>query len=203
MDVPHVTILHQAPSDCHSRVLFSVPSLCCLHRDFQSLDIPDFHWLKAGVDVRGEIGVGGTTVFTSLAILAIWLLCGLLVRISFVSAFSRALERTISGLIPGYSTYRAIAEEKVANKAKLLPYASALLNQGDCQQPAFVIDKDDEGNFVLFLPEIPETNHGRVVVAHRDKVRLVPSLSANELNVLLKNLGKGLLSERAINRKVA
>ena len=153
--------------------------------------------------VKSVIGVGGTTLFTSLAILAIWLLCGLLVRISFVSAFSRALERTISGLIPGYSTYRAIAEEKVANKAKLLPYASALLYQGDCQQPAFVIDKDDEGNLVLFLPEIPETNHGRVVVAHRDKVRLVPSLSANELNVLLKNLGKGLLSERAINRKVA
>jgi uncharacterized membrane protein (GlpM family) len=153
--------------------------------------------------VKSVIGVGGTTLFTSLAIVAIWLLCGLLVRVSFVSALSKALERTISGLIPGYSTYRAIAEEKVANKTKLLPYASALLNRGDCQQPAFVVDKDDEGNFVLFLPEIPETNHGRVVVAHRDKVRLVPSLSANELNVLLKNLGKGLLSERAINREVA
>lgn len=153
--------------------------------------------------VKSVIGVGGTTLFTSLAILAIWLLCGLLVRISFVSAFSRTLERTISGLIPGYATYRAIAEEKVANKTKLLPYASALLNQGDCQHPAFVIDKDGEGNFVLFLPDIPETNHGRVVVAHQDKVRLVPSLSANELNVLLKNLGKGLLNDRATNREVA
>jgi hypothetical protein len=153
--------------------------------------------------VKSVIGVGGTTLFTSLAILAIWLLCGLLVRVSFVSAFSRTLERTISGLIPGYATYRAIAEEKVANKTKLLPYASALLRQGDCQQPAFVIDKDDEGNFVLFLPDVPETNHGRVLVAHGDKVRLVPSLSANELDVLLKKLGKGLLSECSINREVA
>jgi hypothetical protein len=97
----------------------------------------------------------------------------------------------------------AIAEEKVAHKTKLLPYDSALLNQGDCQQPAFVIDKDDEGNFVLFLPDIPETNHGRVVVAHGDKVRLVPSLSANELDVLLKKLGKGLLSKCTINREAA
>jgi uncharacterized membrane protein len=55
--------------------------------------------------VKSVIGVGGTTLFTSLAI-AIWLLCGLLVRVSFVSAFSKALERTISGLIPGYATYR-------------------------------------------------------------------------------------------------
>ena len=153
--------------------------------------------------VKSVIGVGGTTLFTSLAILAIWLLCGLLVRVSIVSAFSRTLERTISGLIPGYATYRAIAEEKVAHKTKLLPYGCALLSQGDCQQPAFVIDKDDEGNFVLFLPDIPETNHGRVLVAHGDKVRLVPSLSANELDVLLKKLGKGLLSHCAINRKVA
>jgi hypothetical protein len=153
--------------------------------------------------VKSVIGVGGTTLFTSLAIVAIWLLCGLLVRVSFVSAFSKALERTISGLIPGYATYRAIAEEKVAHKTKLLPYDSALLNQGDCQQPAFVIDKDDEGNFVLFLPDIPETNHGRVVVAHGDKVRLVPSLSANELDVLLKKLGKGLLSKCTINREAA
>jgi len=31
----------------------------------------------------------------------------------------------------------------------------------------------------------------------------VPSLSANEFDVLLKKLGKGLLSECAINREVA
>ena len=153
--------------------------------------------------VKSVLGVGGSTLFTSFAILAIWLVCGLLVRVSFVSAFSRAMERTISGLIPGYATYRAIAEEKIAHKTKLLPYASALLNQGDCQQPAFVIDNDDDGNFVLFLPDVPETSHGRVLVAHGEKVRLVPPLSANELDVLLKKWGKGLLSACAIKREAA
>jgi hypothetical protein len=153
--------------------------------------------------VKSVLGVGGATLFTSLAIIAIWLLCGLLVRVSFVRAFSSALERTISGLIPGYASYRALAEEKVAHKTKLLPYTSALFKQDDCQQPAFVVDKDDDGNFVLFLPDIPETSHGRVLVAHGDKVRILPSISANELDVLLKKLGKGLLSECAINRDAA
>jgi uncharacterized membrane protein len=126
----------------------------------------------------------------------------IMVRVSFVGAFSRTLERTISSLIPGYASYRAIAEEKIAHKTKILPYASALLKQGDCQQPAFVVDKDNDGNFVLFLPATPETSHGQVLVAPADKVRLVPSLTANELDACLKKMGKGLLSEYAINREV-
>ena len=106
--------------------------------------------------VKTVLGVGGATLFSSLIIIAIWLLCGLLVRVSFVGAFSRTLERTISSLIPGYASYRAIAEEKIAHKTKILPYACALLTQGDCQHPAFVVDKDNDGNFVLFLPDIPD-----------------------------------------------
>jgi len=153
--------------------------------------------------IKTVLGVGGTTLFSSLIIIAVWLLCGLLVRVSFVGAFSRAMERTISGLIPGYAVYRAIAEEKVAHKAKVLPYATALLKQGDCQRPAFIVDKDNGGNFVLFLPDIPETGHGEVLLARAEQVRLVPSLSANELDAFLKKMGKGLLSECAIDREAA
>jgi hypothetical protein len=153
--------------------------------------------------VKTVLGVGGTTLFSSLLIIAIWLLCGLLVRVSFIGSFSRAVERTISSLIPSYASYRAIAEEKIAHKTKILPYASALLKQGDCRQPAFVVDKDDDGNFVLFLPGIPETGRGQVLVARADQVLLVPSLSANELDAILKKMGKGLLSECAKKREVA
>jgi hypothetical protein len=153
--------------------------------------------------VKTVLGVGGTTLFSSLLIIAIWLLCGLLVRVSFISAFSRAVERTISTLIPSYASYRAIAEEKIAHKTRILPYASALLKQGDCLQPAFVVDKDDEGNFVLFLPDIPETSRGQVLIVRANNVRLVPSLTANELDAILKKMGKGLLRECANNREAA
>lgn len=151
--------------------------------------------------VKAFLGVGGHQLFTSLLIIAIWLLCGLLVRVSFIGAFGRAMERTISSLIPGYASYRAIAEEKIARKTKILPYTSAWLKQGDCDRPVFVIDKDDAGNFVLFLPDIPETNRGRVIVARADKVRAMPSLTANELDAILKNMGKGLLSNSLSTEK--
>ena len=159
--------------------------------------------LAAMFGVKTVLGVGGHQLLTGLLIIAIWLLCGLLVRVSFIAAFGRAAERTISALIPGYASYRAIAEEKIARKTKILPFATAWLTLGDCDQPAFVIDKDDVGNFVLFLPDIPDTSRGRVLVARADKVRVMRSLTANELDAILKKIGEGLLSERAINRKVA
>ena len=151
--------------------------------------------------VKTFLGVGGHQLFTSLLIIAIWLLCGLLVRVSFIGTFGRAMERMISSLIPGYASYRAIAEEKIARKTKILPYTSAWLKQGDCDRPVFIIDKDDAGNFVLFLPDIPETNRGRVIVARADKVRVMPSLTANELDAILKKMGEGLLSNALSTEK--
>ncbi len=159
--------------------------------------------LAAMFGVTTVLGVGSYKLFTGLLILAIWLLCGLLVRISFIGAFSRAMERTISSLIPGYASYRAIAEEKIARKTKVLPYTSAWLKQGDCDQPVFIIDKDNAGNFVVFLPDIPDTSRGRVLVARADKVRIMPSLTPNELDGILKKMGEGLLSKCITNREVA
>jgi len=42
-----------------------------------------------------------------------------------------------------------------------------------------------------------------VLVARADQVRLVPSLTANELDACLKKMGKGLLSEYAIKTEAA
>ncbi len=152
--------------------------------------------LAAMIGVKTVLGVGGHQLLTGLLIIAIWLLCGLLVRLSFIGAFSRATERTISRLIPGYASYRAIAEEKIAQKTKILPYTSAWLTLGDCDQPVFITDKDDVGNFVLFLPDVPDTSRGRVLVARADKVRMMPSLTASELDASLKKMGEGLLQVR-------
>ena len=51
----------------------------------------------------------------------------------------------------------------------------------------------------MFLPEIPETNKGHVLLAKQDQVRIVESLTANQLDASLKKTGKGLLSEYDIH----
>jgi uncharacterized membrane protein len=154
--------------------------------------------LAAMFGVTSILGIGGHTVFSGLLLLLVWMLCGILVRLSFVAAFNRAVERWLSRIIPGYDIYKALAEEKLRSKPKMIPYAAALLKHHEVWQPVYVIEQDNEGNYVVFLPDAPETNKGRALLARQDQVRIVPSITANEVDASLKQLGKGLLTEYGI-----
>jgi hypothetical protein len=81
----------------------------------------------AGVfGVSSIVGLKGGHIFTGLLMLAICLVCGLLIRVSFVAGLHSAVERWMSKHIPHYDTYKTIAEEKLQNKTRILPYGSAL-----------------------------------------------------------------------------
>lgn len=149
--------------------------------------------------VKEILGVGGHTIFSGLLLLMIWTLCGLLVRFSFVAAINKAMDRWLSQLIPGYDTYKATAEEKLRSKPKMILYAAALLKQQEYWQPAYVVEQDDNGNCIVFLPDTPETNKGHVLLARQDQIRIVSSVTANQLDASLKQLGRGLLSEYGIH----
>jgi uncharacterized membrane protein len=77
--------------------------------------------------MKSVLGVGTSTVFSGLLVIALWIVIGLLVRFSFMAALSRAAERAMSKYIPGYETYKAIAEEKLQHKVRALDYTSALI----------------------------------------------------------------------------
>jgi len=148
--------------------------------------------------LKSVLGVGGATVLSALLIVVIWLVTGLLVRYSFLGALSKAAERRLSKYVPDYDNYKAKAEEKLRNKVKVLPYATALVRWEDYWQPGYIVEQDEQGTCVLFLPEIPETNKGHVLLVRRDQVRVVDFVTANQLDASLKKIGKGLLSDYGI-----
>jgi hypothetical protein len=140
--------------------------------------------------IKAVLGVAGATVFSGLLTVGIWIVTGFLVRYSFLGTVTKAAERQLSKFVPDYEIYKAKAEQKLQNKARVLPYIK-------CQeywQPAYVVGQDKEENCVLFIPDIPETNKGQVLLAKLDQVRIVPFLAANQLDESLRNLGRGLLS---------
>ena len=145
------------------------------------------------------LGVGGSTIFTGLLVIAVWIVCGLLVRFTFIGTLSRTAERTLSKYIPGYDTYKAQAEEKLQHKVRVLDYTSALIRWREYWQPGYIIEQDQDGNCVVFLPDIPETNKGYVLLARQDQLRIVPSITANQLDTSLKKMGRGLCSEYGIH----
>jgi len=81
--------------------------------------------------VKSIVGVSGHTIFAGLLLIVLCIVCGWLVRFSFVAAFSSAVEKGLSKYIPGYDTYKAMAEEKLQHKVRVLPYASAMIKYQD------------------------------------------------------------------------
>jgi hypothetical protein len=140
-------------------------------------------------------GVHPNTIFTALLLVAVWIVFGLLVRFTFVGALSRAAEGTMSKYVPDYAKYKSMAEEKLQHKVKVLDYTSALLRWQDYWRPAYIVEQDKDGNCVLFLPDVPETMRGQVLLAKREQVRVMPSITANQLEGALKNIGRGLCSQ--------
>ena len=116
-----------------------------------------------------------------------------------MAALSRAAKEALSRYIPGYDTYKVIAEEKLQHKVRGLDYTSALIRWQEYSRPAYIIEQGDDGTCVLFLPDVPETNKGHVLLAKQDHVRVVSSISANQLDASLKKMGKGLCSEYRIS----
>jgi len=149
--------------------------------------------------MKPVLGVGGTTIFSGLLVITLWIVIGLLVRFSFLAAASRAAERAMSKYIPGYDTYKAIAEEKLQHKVRALDYTSALVRWQDYWRPAYIVEQDADGTCVLFLPDVPETNKGHVLLAKQDQVRVVSSITANQLDASLKKMGRGLCSEYGLH----
>lgn len=149
--------------------------------------------------MKSVLGVGGATLFSGFLVVVIWVVTGLLVRYSFLGAMSKAAEQQLSKYVPDYENYKAKVEEKLQHKVRVLPYTSALIRWEEYWQPAYLVEQDQEGNCVVFLPEIPETNKGHVLLVRQDQVRIVESMTANELDALLKKSGRGLVSEYGIH----
>lgn len=143
--------------------------------------------------LESVLGVGGATAVSGVLLILIWIACGLLVRLSFVDAINKGIERLLVKYVPGYSTYKAIAEDKLHQKTRTLPYASVLVRADPGWQPAFLIEQDVDGHCVLFVPSAPDTSAGNVLLATRDQLRFLPAITANDLDVSLKTMGKGLL----------
>jgi uncharacterized membrane protein len=156
--------------------------------------------------LKSVLGVGGATVFSGLLMVAIWLVAGILVRYSFLGALSKAADRQLAKYVPDYDTYKAKAEEKLQNRVQILPYTSAVVRWEDYWQPGYIVEQDQAGNCVVFLPEIPETNKGHVLLVRREQVKIVETMTANQLDASLKKAGKGLLHDYgidiALNRRV-
>ena len=77
-----------------------------------------------------------------------------------------------------------------------------MIKEHDFWRPVFVVEQAVDGHTVVFVPSVPDTSKGSVLLVAREDVQLVPTLSATDLDASLKKLGAGLVSEHEIQRHV-
>jgi len=97
--------------------------------------------------------------------------------------------------IPGYEGYKASAEGKVRKPVRSLPPTSVLVMQSGFWRPGYAIEHDAAGNSVIFVPDTPNTDQGQVLLATKNQIQVLATVSPNQLDAALRKLGKGLLSE--------
>jgi uncharacterized membrane protein len=131
--------------------------------------------------IKTIFGIHAGTALTGILIIAIWFVSGLLVRISFMNTLSRAMERSLSKFLPGYATYKADCRRKVATQGQ----DPSLHKRSDQMARILATSvhhrQDQDGNCVVFLPDIPNTKSGSLLLAKHDQLGVVSSLTANQI----------------------
>jgi uncharacterized membrane protein len=152
--------------------------------------------------LKSIMGVGASSVLSGLSLLVIWVACGWLAEVSLVAAFRNRVEGWLASYIPGFAAYESMLEDKLQGRTETLSYPTALLRQQDVWRPVYVIEQDGKGTSVVFAPDAPDPSRGAtLLVAERD-LRVLPSVSAVDLEASLKKCGAGLVSKYRIERQV-
>lgn len=132
-----------------------------------------------------------------LLVILLVLLCfvsGLLIRAKSVRRAKNWLENNILKLIPGYEYIRMRLVSSVETESKESPEI-VLINYDDCLHPALVIEKNEDGTCVVFIPNAPDLKDGSVVIAGPEMMQPL-DISMSDLNKCLRGYGKGILSGR-------
>lgn len=132
-------------------------------------------------------------------LLVICFIFGLLIKADFVARTRDYLENNVLRFVPGYEFMKMRlmimlqSDEKADDRA-------VLVRIDDGWSPAFLMEEGEDGNCVVFVPDVPKSNSGSVYVVEPNQVRHL-NVKFKELDLAVRNYGKGLLklSEQAVS----
>jgi uncharacterized membrane protein len=158
------------------------------------------HMLRVGgglnrlLRIDTVLGPSGDAVMAVVFFLAICVVAGLLIRISFLRRASERMDRKLSDLVPGYSQLRLEATKKVgASRSEEPLFEACLVRVQELLQPGYIIEQNSDGTDTVFVPQAPGFTTGQVYVVDPSRVKKLDIDSA-ALNADLKRLGKGIMS---------
>ena len=141
------------------------------------------------VEFKMVPGLVAASIITTILIILIFYICGLLVRFAFIGKIKNWIEDNLLQYIPGYLTYKVKVETKLIKKTE--EWLPVLVKTDEGARPALLIEVKDQMSTVFF-PNSPDTNYGVIWVVDAVRVKHL-SGDANSLLKSVQYSGKGLL----------
>jgi uncharacterized membrane protein len=144
----------------------------------------------AGMSTIKEVaGIGATAIITTILLILIFYVCGLLIRFSIIGKIKNWIENTLLQYIPGYLTYKVKMEESLTKKKDTRQPVLVATSEGS--RPGLEIERFEQ-TVTVYIPNSPDTNYGEVWLVDSSQVTLLKG----DVYTLLKSVqfsGKGLI----------
>jgi len=139
------------------------------------------------------LGVSGTTIISTISIIAICVLAGYFVRLRFMENFRNWLDKKLGDLLPGYETYREMALQKINREEEKLPYTkTVLVKEANYQLPGFIMDKFRDGRLTIFVPLAGNAKEGQIRIVDASEVTILENAEVKKVHNSFQKLGEGM-----------
>jgi uncharacterized membrane protein len=149
--------------------------------------------MAALLGIKSVAGIGATSIATTLILVALFYVSGLMVKVTFMVKFRNWVESNLLQYIPGYLGYKVKMEEKLLPRIEAR--TAALVHAGEIMRPGFLVSRS-AGKCVVFIPNTPDTNTGEVWVVDENKVQDLGKADDAFLNGI-RYSGRGLRTAKA------
>ncbi|KAF2327189.1 hypothetical protein [Flavobacterium daemonense] len=188
---------NQVERNCISGALLLLPLLVFfilvgkVWKFFQNYGEKFAHFLRLDL----VLGKYATDVAGGIILVLLIYFSGYLMRLSLLRRFTKWVDDKLMIFLPGYEKNKKEAEEKLKGRTKKpstdLPI---LFKTGDYWQPAHLIEEDENGNAVIFVPAAPAKDHGQILIVKNTDFKKLSETTLGNLDNSIKSYGKGILS---------
>ncbi|MDP5199910.1 hypothetical protein [Flavobacterium sp. DG2-3] len=143
------------------------------------------------------LGKYATDIAGGIILLALIYFSGFLMRLAVLKHFTEWIDEKLMIFLPGYEKNKKEAEEKLLKRnaiPKPVTDLPILLKNGNFWQPAHLIEEDQNGNAVVFVPNAPAKDHGQILIVSSHDIKKLPETTLGSLDNSIKSFGKGILS---------
>ncbi|MET3026448.1 hypothetical protein ABXT06_07235 [Flavobacterium sp. UW10123] len=191
--------LLQAERNCISGALVLLPLLVFfillekVWKFFQNYGEKFAHFLRLDL----VLGKYATDIAGGIILLFLIYLSGFLMRLALLRRFTNWIDEKLMIFLPGYEKNKKEAEEKLLkrnNEPKPITDLPILFKNGNFWQPAHLIEEDENGSAVIFVPIAPAKDQGQILIVQSEDYKKLNETTIHSLDNSIKSFGKGILS---------